>query len=155
MFIHNKRLQYTVREELGGMQAALPVPGSFPLDVEDSRYAFAFMGYSSDPDTMSGEGRWAQGPSPDGKGTFSYLAEPTALGEAPHLPSAPMNLWNNLPDQGADGAGMMGGTKGAATKQTFMATSGGKGTAQGAGTEEEPSLLGKIGRALTGDESEK
>jgi Mn-containing catalase len=36
--------------------------------------------------TESKQGRWASGPSIDGKGTFEYLEQPEPLGEAPMTP---------------------------------------------------------------------
>jgi Mn-containing catalase len=52
-------------------------------------YAFAFMGYSADPaQSTSGQGTWAHGPSIDGKGEFSYIAQPFAVGQIPQLPPA-------------------------------------------------------------------
>lgn len=82
-------------EELGGPQAVLPVPASFPLEREYGKYAYAFMSYAQDPtSTKSGEGRWANGPSIDGKGQFSFIKEPFAMGEIPHLPKGPDNLWS-------------------------------------------------------------
>jgi manganese catalase len=136
-------------EELGGMQAVLPVPGSFPTEQENSRFALSFLGYSNDPDISSGAGRWANGPSPDGKGTFSYMPDPVALGGIPQLPSAPANLWNNLLDQGADGTGLLGGAKGMQAKSTP-----GKGDAlsDDAPAGDQPSLLDRIGNAVTGQD---
>lgn len=58
-----------------------PVPSSFPQELEKSEVAYQFWNQSSGEE--SGEGRWAKGPSPDGKGEFEYLANPEPLGEAP------------------------------------------------------------------------
>jgi Mn-containing catalase len=145
---HMHQIQWLAAiEELGGVTATLPVPASFPLERENGQYALAFMGYSNDPDCTSGAGRWAQGPSIDGKGTFSYIAEPTALGEAPHLPSVPDGAWNNLADQGMDGGSGMTGAVPGYSKQVFEAKTGAK--------EEKRSLVDRIVDTVAGSETEQ
>ena len=98
---HMHQMQWLAAiEELGGPQAVLPVPASFPLEREYGDYAFAFMSYAQDPNsTTSSQGRWASGPSPDGRGQFTFIKEPFAIGEIPHLPQGPQNLWS-LPTNG-------------------------------------------------------
>lgn len=54
----------------------LPVPGTFPLDLEDRRVSYQYINFSNGP--AAAEGRWASGPTPDGMGEFSYLDEPEA-----------------------------------------------------------------------------
>ncbi|MDQ1084825.1 MULTISPECIES: manganese catalase family protein [Microbacterium] len=54
----------------------LPVPSNFPLDKEDRDVAYQYINFSDG--TKAGDGRWASGPTPDGKGEFSYLPEPPA-----------------------------------------------------------------------------
>ncbi|HEV7344038.1 MAG TPA: manganese catalase family protein [Devosia sp.] len=56
-----------------------PAPMSFPQDKELSKVAYQFWNCSEG--TESQEGRWAKGPTPDGKGQFEYLADPKPLGE--------------------------------------------------------------------------
>jgi Mn-containing catalase len=58
---------------------ATPAPDTFPQDREMSEVAYQFWNCSEG--TESAEGRWAKGPAPDGKGAFSYLADPKPLGE--------------------------------------------------------------------------
>jgi len=83
-------------DELGGPTAVLPVP-ALP-DEKKAEHAYTFMSYAADPaDTTAGEGCWAHGPAPDGKGEFSYRAEPFAEGEASPLPPAPEKVYDNLP----------------------------------------------------------
>jgi Mn-containing catalase len=73
-------------EEFGGPEAVLPVPADFPRTKEMGEYAFAFMSYAADPaESTSRQGRWTHGPSVDGKGEFSFIAEPFAVGQVPHL----------------------------------------------------------------------
>ena len=77
-------------EEFGEMKQVLPVPGDFPKAKEQEEFAFALMSYAQQSqESMSGEGRWAQGPSIDGKGSYKYIAEPFAVGEKPQLLQKP------------------------------------------------------------------
>ena len=59
---------------------ATPAPDSFPQDRELSEVAYQF--WSCSEGKQSADGRWAEGPAPDGRGTFEYLADPQPLGEA-------------------------------------------------------------------------
>ena len=61
-----------------------PVPSSFPQELEKGEFAYQFWNHSEG--TESSEGRWAKGPSPDGKGQFEYVANPQPLGPEPTLP---------------------------------------------------------------------
>ncbi len=53
---------------------SLPVPSNFPLEKEDRDVSYQYINFSDGP--AAGEGRWASGPTPDGKGEFTYLASP-------------------------------------------------------------------------------
>jgi Mn-containing catalase len=55
-----------------------PVPSNFPQEREMSEVAYRFMNFSVGEESR--EGRWAEGPSKDGKGHFEYVAEPQAMG---------------------------------------------------------------------------
>ncbi len=55
-----------------------PVPSNFPQEREMSEVAYRFMNFSEGEESR--EGRWAEGPSKDGKGQFEYVAEPQAMG---------------------------------------------------------------------------
>ena len=55
-----------------------PVPSNFPQERELSEVAYRFMNFSEGEESR--EGRWASGPSKDGKGEFEYVAEPRAMG---------------------------------------------------------------------------
>ncbi|HET7093763.1 MAG TPA: manganese catalase family protein, partial [Thermomicrobiales bacterium] len=61
------------------------VPGTMPFERVRQDQAHVFWNLSAG--TESGQGRWAQGPAPDGLGDFQYLAEPRPLtsdrGEVP------------------------------------------------------------------------
>lgn len=54
----------------------LPVPDNFPLGKEDRDVSYQYINFSNGQ--HASEGRWASGPTPDGKGEFSYVAEPPA-----------------------------------------------------------------------------
>lgn len=63
--------------EADGLETT-PVPSSFPQEMEYRPVSYQFWNNSLGTD--SAEGRWAQGPTPDGKGQFEYVANPTPLG---------------------------------------------------------------------------
>ena len=52
----------------------LPVPSNFPIDREDREVAYQYINISDGE--KASEGSWASGPTPDGKGQFTYVAEP-------------------------------------------------------------------------------
>src|SRR4051812_42464009 len=54
----------------------LPVPSNFPLGKEDRDVAYQYINFSDG--TQADQGTWASGPTPDGKGEFTYVAEPPA-----------------------------------------------------------------------------
>ena len=55
-----------------------PVPSNFPQEREFSEVAYRFMSFSEGEE--SAQGRWARGPSMDGKGEIEYVADPQAMG---------------------------------------------------------------------------
>ena len=121
-------------EDLGGPTAVLPIPPQMTADKlgANGQYAYAFMSYAQDPaETTAGQGRWAKGPSIDGKGEFSYIAEPFALGREADLPPAPAKVFDSLP---GDPVG-----------QASLPTQGGAGAAaKGEG------IINKITETITG-----
>ena len=54
----------------------LPVPSNFPLDKEDRDVSYQYINFSDGK--QAGDGTWASGPTPDGKGEFTYFPEPPA-----------------------------------------------------------------------------
>jgi Mn-containing catalase len=52
----------------------LPVPSNFPLNKEDRDVAYQYINFSDG--ATAAEGSWASGPTPDGKGEFTYLDGP-------------------------------------------------------------------------------
>ncbi len=89
-----------------------PVPLAFTADEKHDDAKYQFWNLSEGTDSQ--QGRWASGQSPDGKGQFTYVADPQPLGPEPTLAPPDAHLYN-LPQQlstgKADGAGM-GGLKG-------------------------------------------
>jgi Mn-containing catalase len=59
----------------------LPVPSNFPQSKEHGEVAYQYLNFSDG--AAAAEGRWASGPSPDGKGEFSYHDGPTTSAPMP------------------------------------------------------------------------
>jgi Mn-containing catalase len=55
-----------------------PVPALFPQSLEVNDVAYRYLNFSEGEE--SAEGRWAGGPSMDGKGEIEYVASPQAMG---------------------------------------------------------------------------
>ncbi|WP_022824103.1 manganese catalase family protein [Hymenobacter norwichensis] len=74
-----------VIEDLGGLQNVHPIPNSFPQsqEVQDFNYAFVST-YINSGDGSTPAGRWASGPSIDGKGEF-HVKKAAPLGGEPKL----------------------------------------------------------------------
>ncbi|WP_210481709.1 manganese catalase family protein [Naasia sp. SYSU D00948] len=52
----------------------LPVPSNFPLSKEERSVSYEYINFSDG--AAAAEGSWASGPTPDGKGQFSYREGP-------------------------------------------------------------------------------
>ncbi len=52
----------------------LPVPSNFPQHKEDTRVDYEYLNFSDGK--LAAEGSWAKGPTPDGKGEFTYKDGP-------------------------------------------------------------------------------
>ncbi len=59
----------------------LPVPSRFPQSKEVDGVAYQYLNFSDG--AAAAEGSWASGPTPDGKGEFSYHDGPTTTAEMP------------------------------------------------------------------------
>lgn len=59
----------------------LPVPSNFPLNKEHREVAYQYLNFSDG--ATAAEGSWASGPTPDGKGEFSYHDGPTTSAAYP------------------------------------------------------------------------
>jgi Mn-containing catalase len=87
------------------------VPEAF--DIAEELEGFdGLLGRASDGPS-SGEGSWASGPAPDGRGDFTS-AKPSAYGERPVLPPGDPRLYGT-PSQPMDGEGMVSTIKDALT----------------------------------------
>jgi Mn-containing catalase len=72
-----------VIEELGGHQGVLPIPNSFPQNLEKGEFSYKFFSTLKDPEPAP-QARWTSGPSLDGKGEYSvFVNEP--MGQEPNL----------------------------------------------------------------------
>jgi len=60
-----------------------PVPSAFPRGEELRKHAYEFWNLTDG--TAAGDGRWAKGKTPDGRGKFEFLERPKPLGDAPEL----------------------------------------------------------------------
>jgi Mn-containing catalase len=81
-----------VIEEMGA-DAALPIPNSFDRSKEATEFSYMFMGTERNAAPLQ-PGRYCEGPSLDGQGSFSFRAGFEPLGEEPVLGPA-------RPDSGA------------------------------------------------------
>jgi Mn-containing catalase len=71
-----------VIEELGGFEAQFPIPNSFPQSSENQEFNYSYFVTSTDGSFP--QGRWTEGTSPDGKGSFKpHRVEP--MGQEPKL----------------------------------------------------------------------
>ncbi len=61
----------------------LPVPSNFPQKKEHTPVSHQYLNFSDG--TQAAEGRWADGPAPDGKGEFSYHDGPTTSAPMPDV----------------------------------------------------------------------
>jgi Mn-containing catalase len=89
---------------------AMPVPEAFPDGEQENQFAYTYMNFSAGGEAA--EGRWASGPSPDGRGEFSYEENPRAHAEAPVLPPADPRLYGTPPP---NASGLLGAVKDALT----------------------------------------
>lgn len=78
-----------VIEELGGFKTQLPVPNSFPQSAEKQEFSYAFLTSQADGSIPSDiQGRYTEGTSLDGKGTFTVMPN-RPLGQEPTLAPGP------------------------------------------------------------------
>jgi Mn-containing catalase len=88
-------------EELGTSGKAAPED---VLDEgEYAQYAYAFFGHADEP--MDPNARWLAGPSPDGKGEFSFADPAPRLGQEPELAQAPQSVHAGLDATRTNGSG--------------------------------------------------
>jgi Mn-containing catalase len=76
-----------VIEELGGLNASLPIPNSTPQSHEATEHSYYFLNPSLDEPTP--QGRWSSGPSLDGRGEFHVVENVShGMGQKPDLGKA-------------------------------------------------------------------
>ncbi|MBM7026213.1 manganese catalase family protein [Clavibacter zhangzhiyongii] len=73
----------------------LPVPSDFPIELEDREVSYQYLNFSNGP--AAAEGSWASGPTPDGKGTFTYHDGPTTTAPMPAPPVGNPLLHGTIP----------------------------------------------------------
>ncbi|GAB7046328.1 manganese catalase family protein [Catenuloplanes indicus] len=88
----------------------MPVPEAYPDAEQENEFAYRMLNFSAGEE--SAEGRWASGPAPDGKGTFSYEPQPRAHAPEPILPPGDPRLYGTPPPTGG---GLIGTIKDALT----------------------------------------
>jgi Mn-containing catalase len=72
--MHQNQWIAAIRELQEEGLESLPVPSNFPQSKEDTSASYQYINFSDGQ--AAAEGSWASGPTPDGKGEFSYLAQP-------------------------------------------------------------------------------
>jgi Mn-containing catalase len=103
-------------EELGDENATAP------NDVEDEgeyrQYAYTFFGHADEP--MAPDARWLSGPSPDGRGEFTFADPAPRLGQEPALMGAPASVHDGIEATRTNGhgGGMLGKVKDAVDRLT-------------------------------------
>jgi Mn-containing catalase len=99
-----------VLEDLGGVQANLPIPNSFPQSEEVQQFAYAFVSTNiNKPEPQPG--RWTSGPSIDGKGEFSFVHASPMGGEPELGPPDPQGHAQTEQMTGHEGKGMLDNIK--------------------------------------------
>lgn len=73
-----------VLAELQEQGDVLPIPNSFPQNLENQEFGYVFLSTNIDPNVPIPQGRWSQGPSMDGKAQFT-TQRATPLGQEPVL----------------------------------------------------------------------
>ncbi|WP_181351252.1 manganese catalase family protein [Thalassobacillus sp. CUG 92003] len=81
-------------EELEQTQGAV-VPSTFNPEYEKQEVSYSFYNFSKG--TESQQGRWAGGPTLDGKGSFEYIEDPKPMGQVPDLKPGPPYMHGTTP----------------------------------------------------------
>jgi Mn-containing catalase len=71
------------------------VPSTFPRELEKREVAYTLFNYSKGNESAAG--RWAQGRSMDGLGTFNYVENPVPFAKKPVLKPAPPYIHDTPP----------------------------------------------------------
>ena len=81
--MHQNQWLAAIEELIADGLDETPVPKTFPKELELQPVAYQFINCSEGTD--SAQGRWAKGPSIDGKGEIEYVASPQPMSTAPEL----------------------------------------------------------------------
>ncbi|WP_246939510.1 manganese catalase family protein [Bacillus pinisoli] len=81
--------------EIEAREGDIVVPTTFPRELE--KQAVSYDLYNLSRGEASSKGLWAQGPAPDGKGVFNYVAKPVPFGPKVSLTPAPLYVHDTLP----------------------------------------------------------
>lgn len=92
---YHQNMWYAAIKELEECEEDIVVPTTFPRSLEKSEVSYTLFNFSEGE--ASRKGRWAYGPSFDGRGNFHYSPQPYAWGQKPHLPPAPPAYHNTVP----------------------------------------------------------
>jgi Mn-containing catalase len=79
--MHQNQWIAAARELQESGAETLPVPSNFPLSKENRDVAYQYQNFSDG--AAAAEGAWASGPTPDGKGEFSYHDSATTSAPMP------------------------------------------------------------------------
>jgi Mn-containing catalase len=81
--MHQNQWMAAIAElEADGLETT-PCPSTFPQELEMQEVSYQFWNCSEGSESR--QGRWASGPSMDGRGEFEYLDMPAPLGPEPQL----------------------------------------------------------------------
>ncbi|MDZ5470474.1 manganese catalase family protein [Bacillus sp. 31A1R] len=81
--------------ELEAREKDIVVPTTFPRELQ--KQAVAYDLYNLSRGEESSQGRWAKGPSMDGRANFRYVSNPVPYGPKPFLVPAPVYIHNTMP----------------------------------------------------------
>lgn len=79
--MHQNQWLAAVEELKAEGSETLPVPSNFPQTKEYREVSYQYLNFSDGP--AAAQGSWASGPTPDGKGEFSYHDGPTTTATMP------------------------------------------------------------------------
>jgi len=79
--MHQNQWIAAARELQESKMEELPVPSNFPQKKEATEVSYQYLNFSNGK--AASEGSWASGPTPDGKGEFTYHEGPTTSAPMP------------------------------------------------------------------------
>jgi len=94
----------SILRDLGDPEELLdihPIPDSFPDEVENGEFNYAFLSTNVDPESDPGA-PWTQGESPDGESEFSFLSQQDLEGAPRDVAPADPRTYNDPAPQNKD-----------------------------------------------------